>query len=101
MVISVPFPQRDAKHFQEKARALQKLLRNAGIGFYRFGLIRDDGAPLAQRPARRIHAKLKRALDPYSVFAPSKYDSLFEEPPAVSAVIPWQRPGIALSPRIT
>jgi len=101
VVISVPFPQRDAKHSQEKARALAKLLRNAGIGFYRLGLIRDDGAPLAKRPARRIHAELKRNFDPYNVFAPSKYDSLFATPPRVSVASHSQRSGIALSSYIT
>jgi 4-cresol dehydrogenase (hydroxylating) flavoprotein subunit len=84
MVISVPFAREDAAVAQEKAQGLQTAVRNAGLGFYRFGLLQGDGLRPAARAVKRIHAKLKRTFDPHGIFAPSRYDVLFSELTGVS-----------------
>jgi len=81
LVISVPFVQGHADLAQQKARRLQGILRKAGVGFYRLGLVQDEGLRVSSRPARKLFTKLKRAFDPAGVFAPSKYEALFAPPP--------------------
>jgi len=77
LVLSIPFHQKDAGIVQERARALLNILRKAGIGFYRMGIIQGTNLRTASKAARQIHRRLRKAFDPHGIFAPSRYDGLF------------------------
>ncbi len=79
LVLSIPFHRKDSAIVQGHARALLNVLRKAGIGFYRMGLIQGSNLRVASKAARQIQRRLRKAFDPHGIFAPSRYDGLFAD----------------------
>jgi hypothetical protein len=83
VVISVPFIKTQGALVHEKAQKLWHALSGAGIHPYRLGLGNEHEMGSASQNSVDIFNRIRSALDTNGVFAPSKYDSLFVQPPKV------------------
>jgi 4-cresol dehydrogenase (hydroxylating) len=83
MVISVPFIKTQAALAHQKAQKLWRAFSRAGLRPYRLGLGNEQEVGSSARSSVDIFNRIKSALDPNGVFAPSKYESLFVKPSKV------------------
>jgi 4-cresol dehydrogenase (hydroxylating) flavoprotein subunit len=83
-IVSLGFDRRSPGRIRTAQSAAEELLKaylRAGLIPYRLGLQQGDLLPAMDAPWRRILSEMQRTFDISGCMAPSRYESLWEDPP--------------------